>query len=82
MLTVATATRDFLRHVINRYGTGQHPLAEPNGLLHFQPDYVRECVERALPLGNLSDAGRELANEYLRSPSLGLPVTRRPHMQA
>jgi hypothetical protein len=57
--------RDFLCHVINRYGTGQHPWAKPNDLQKFQPNYVRGCVERALASGNLSDAGRKLAQDYL-----------------
>ena len=57
--------RDFLCHVINKYGTDQHPSAKPNGLLNFQPDYVRECVERALASGNLSEAARKLDQEYL-----------------
>ena len=57
--------RDFLCHVINKYGTDQHHWTQPNGLLNIQPDYIRECVERALTSGNLSDAGRKLAQEYL-----------------
>jgi hypothetical protein len=61
--------RDFLCHVINRYGTDQHSWVQPNGLLNFQPDYVRECVERGLASGNLSDAGRRLAQEYLGQDS-------------
>jgi len=61
--------RDFLCHVINKYGTEQHPWAQPNGLLNFQRDYVRECVERALASGNLSDSARKLAQEYLAQDS-------------
>jgi hypothetical protein len=57
--------KDFLCHVINKYGSDQHPWAKPNGLLNFQPDYIRECVERALKSGNLSDSGCKLAQDYL-----------------
>jgi hypothetical protein len=63
--------RDFLCHVINRYGTNQHSWAQPNRLQNFQPNYVRECVERALASGNLSDGGRKLAEEYLAQDSAG-----------
>jgi hypothetical protein len=60
---------DFLCHVINKYGTDQRSWAQPNGVPNLQPNYVRECVERALASGNLSDAGSRLAQEYLAQDS-------------
>ena len=56
---------DFLCDVINKYVTDQHSWAQPNTVPKLHPNYVRECVERALTSGNLSDAGRKLAQEYL-----------------
>jgi hypothetical protein len=39
---------DFLCDVINKYVTDQHSWAQPNTVPKLHPNYVRECVERAL----------------------------------
>jgi hypothetical protein len=50
---------------INNFGTGGHPVADEAGLKFFGRDYVRQCVERAVDSGGLSQDALNLADDYL-----------------
>lgn len=53
----STDDRKFIAFAINHFGTGQHPMAQPDDTLaFFQQPYVRECVERAAQSGKLTVA--------------------------
>lgn len=58
-----------LAFAINHFGEGGHPMAEATAasLAPFQPDYVAECLRKALAHPNLDPAAATLGRSILET---------------
>jgi hypothetical protein len=50
---------------INRYGSGQHPIADEESLQHFACEYTLGCLEAAIKQDMLNDDGKAVARNAI-----------------
>lgn len=65
MEELSEVEKDFICSSINRRGDGGHPVANREQLPYFIETYAKECVEKSLKSGNLTEKGEKLANQIL-----------------
>jgi hypothetical protein len=54
--------KQMICRIINRFGTGEHPVADLKTFKYFKPEYVNECLDKAIDqLSSLKELVSETA---------------------
>lgn len=59
--------KEFIAFAINRFGDGQHPIADADNLRMFNTQYAYACVKEAMLTGDLTGEGARVAASVVKT---------------
>ena len=62
-----TPANTIITIAINKWGDGDHPVAEPHSLHYFKEKYIAQCLRKAISSNTLTKEGLELAKNTLQT---------------